>query len=314
MTHERHDNDYSCLIPVSPRRTTLIAESRQYEVIVQDIEYVQHDGTPLLTRLYLPQGSGPFPLVAEVHGGAWCRGDRMDEDRLNQALAQRGIVVAALDFRMPPNAGYPASLTDINYAVRWLKTHATQWHCQPDAVGLMGLSSGAHQAMLAAMRPHDPRYAALHPDPAGQDARAAFVVLCWPVIDPLGRYHYALDWKASGRPYPDAIDRVIPDHLKYWGHEEAMSEASPLRMLERGEPIEMPPVLYLQGEEDLVHPRAHLERFASAYQRAGGDLTLRWFPGEAEGFVNKKPDAPATAQAVDEIARFINTRCQPKNH
>jgi len=39
------------------------------------------------------------------------------------------------------------------------------------------------------------------------------------------------------------------------------------------------------------------------------DLTLRWFAGEAESFVNKKPDAPATAEAVAAIAAFARTHC-----
>ena len=285
--------------------------SSTFDVTTEDVEYRRHEGAPLLARLYLPQGSGPFPLLAEVHGGAWCRGDRLDEDRLNQALARRGIAVAALDFRMPPQAGYPASIADVNYGVRWLKSRAAQWRIRPEMVGLMGLSSGAHQAVLAAMRPRDPRYAALPVTraAAGIDARAAFVVLCWPVIDPLGRYHYARELQASGRPYPEAIDRVIPDHLKYWGGEEEMAEGNPVLALERGEAVETPPVLYLQGELDSVHPRAHLERFVAAYRLAGGEVTLRWFPGEAEGFVNKKPDGASTAEALDEIARFVRARC-----
>ncbi|HSV44673.1 MAG TPA: alpha/beta hydrolase [Ramlibacter sp.] len=288
--------------------TELFTETSPVAVTTQDVEYARHDGVPLLARIYLPQGPGPFPLVAEVHGGAWCRGDRLDEDRFNEALARRGVVVAALDFRMPPQASYPASLVDINYAVRWLKSTAAQWRSRSDMVGLMGLSSGAHLSVLSAMRPHDPRYAALPLEGADAaiDARAAFVVACWPVIDPLGRYHYALEWQASGRPYPEGIGRVIPDHVKYWGNEQAMDEGSPVQALERGENAFTPPVLYLQGESDLLHPRGHAERFAAAYRSAGGELHLRWFPEEAEGFVNKKPDSQSTAQAIDEVVRFVN--------
>lgn len=282
-----------------------------FDIRVEDTEYLSHAGEGLLARLHLPQGPGPFPLVAEVHGGAWCRGDRRDEDRLNQALARRGIAVAALDFRMPPRAAYPASIADVNYGMRWLKANAAQWHSSPALVGLMGLSSGAHQAMLAAMRPDDARYAAL-PLPAGApggNARAAFVVLCWPVIDPLGRYRYARELQAGGQPHPEAIDRVIPDHLRYWGDEDAMGEGNPVLALERGEAVETPPVLCLQGERDVVHPRAHLERFVTRYREAGGTVDIRWFPDEAEGFVNKKPDAPSTAAAIDTIARFVHASC-----
>ncbi len=283
------------------------------EVTVEDLVYLRHGALALQARLYRPQGPGPFPAVAEIHGGAWCRGGRLDEDGMNRRLAARGIVVVALDFRMPPQAGYPASLADIHYAVRWIKSSAQAWRADPGRVSLLGVSSGAHQAMLVAMRPDDPRYAAI-PPPAGSpgtDARVASVVMGWPVIDPAGRYRYALELRAAGGDYPEAIDRVIPDHLKFWGDEAAMAEGSPLRILERGERIHAPPVLCLQGEADRVHPRAHLERFADAYARAGGTMTLHWFPGEAEGFIGRKPDGESAVRAVDEIARFLRAAGRP---
>ncbi len=282
--------------------------TRPHDVSVQEVEYLRHAGEGLLARMYLPQGPGPFPLVCQVHGGAWCRGSRLDEDRLNRELARLGVVVAAVDFRMPPQAAYPASLADLHAAMRWLKLHARQWNAHPSGVGLMGVSSGAHQAMLLAMRPTDPRYAALPVDGAAHDARAAFVVLCWPVIDPLGRYRYALDLQRSGQPYPEAIDRVIPDHLRYWKDEASMDEGSPLRILARGEPVDTPPVFYLQGDQDLVHPRAHLDSFVLAYRAAGGPLTLQLIEGEAEGFIHKKPDAPASLAAIEDIAHFVQAQ------
>ena len=112
-------------------------------------------------RLFKPKGLGPFPLMIDLHGGAWCGQDRTSDALFNEALANSGVVVAALDCRMPPIDGYPASLADINYAMRWLKARAGELKSRADRVGLLGISSGAHQAMLSAMRPRDPRYAAI---------------------------------------------------------------------------------------------------------------------------------------------------------
>jgi acetyl esterase/lipase len=217
-------------------------------------------------------------------------------------------VVAALDFRMPPVAPYPASMADINYGIRWLKTQAAALGSRPDLVGVLGVSSGAHQAMLGAMRPTDPRYAAM-PLPAGApavDASVRCVVLCWPVIDPLGRYHHAKRLKAGGKPYPDIVDRVLPLHDRYWPTEDAMAEGNPVLALERGEPVRLPPALYLQGTADQAHPRPHLERFIALYRAAGGQVDLELFEGEAEAFIMRNPTSPAAGRAVDRIVQFVH--------
>src|SRR3989440_6702674 len=280
------------------------------ELDVDDVEYIRHGTKPLLARLFRPRATGPFPLMVELHGGAWCRGDRLNDTVINEPLARSGVVVAALDFRMPPEAPYPASLADINYAIRWLKTRATALGSRPDLVGVLGTSSGAHQAMLGGMRPHDRRYAAV-PLPAGLpavDASVRCAVLCWPVIDPLARYHYAKRLRASGPPYPEVVDRVLPCHDRFWQTEEAMAEGSPGQALERGERVALPPVLYIQGTRDQAHPRADLDRFVARYRAAGGEVELELFEGEAEGFVVRNPTSPAATRAAEKIVEFVHKR------
>jgi acetyl esterase/lipase len=217
------------------------------------------------------------------------------------------VVVAALDFRQPPEASYPGSLVDISYAVRWLKAHAADFHGRADRVGLMGASSGAHLAMLLAMKPRDPKYAAL-PLPPGSpavDGTVRCAVLCWPVIDPLGRYRYAKALKAGGPPYPDVVDRVLPGHEAYWRTEEAMAEGNPVLVLERGERVETPPVVYIQGTLDQAHPRADLDRFVSQYRKIGGQVDLELMEGEAEGYINRKPASPAVERTIARIVEFV---------
>ena len=116
--------------------------------------------------IYRPKGEGPFPALVECHGGAWCLSDRITEKLRHEAMARAGIVSIALDFRSGIEAPYPASAQDINYAVRWAKANARMLKTRPDLIGLSGQSSGGHLAMLVAMRPNDPRYAAI-PLPAG---------------------------------------------------------------------------------------------------------------------------------------------------
>jgi acetyl esterase len=282
------------------------ATHTQLTFTVEDVEYLRHGANPLLLRLFKPHGAGPFPLLIDLHGGAWCGQDRTSDALFNEALAKSGVLVAALDFRMPPVACYPASLADINYAIRWLKARAGALKLRADRVGLMGISSGGHQAMLTALRPRDTRYASIpFLEEANVDATVAAVVLVWPVIDPLRRFYHAKRLKAAGGTYPEQIDRVIPLHLKFWQTEEAMEEGNPVGILERGEAVDMPPVLYVQGGKDVVHPRADLERFVTNYRRRGGTVDLALYEGEGEGFI-RDAGSKAAAQAIERIIRFVH--------
>src|SRR5688572_20057518 len=98
----------------------------RHEIDVEDVEYLRHGDKPLLARVYKPRGTGPFPIIVDLHGGAWTKKDRTSDVVTCEALARNGIVAVALDFRMPPQGGYPASLADSNYAIRWCKSRAKE--------------------------------------------------------------------------------------------------------------------------------------------------------------------------------------------
>jgi len=295
-------------------------KSSAYEVDVEDVEYLRHGDTALLARLFKPRGQGPFPAIVELHGGAWCLGDRKQDTTINEQLARAGILVAALDFRVPPAASYPGSLTDINYGIRWLKTQATKLGTRPDMVCTFGISSGGHQAMLLGMRPNDSRYSAisLPGDRSAVDASVRGVIMGAPVIDPIGRYRYARQLKESGKPYPEFVDMVLPLHDKYWKTEEAMAEGSPVQALERGERVALPPVLYIQDTRDIVHPRPQLERFVELYRKAGGQVDLELSEGAGDAFAprnpppalgrmyeKRDPSSPVASRVIEKMISFV---------
>ena len=277
-----------------------------YEIDVEDVEYLRHGDKPLLARLYKPRGTGPFPLVIDLHGGAWNNKDRTSDAGTDEPLARSGCVVVALDFRMPPIAKYPASIQDVNYAIRWCKANSATWGSMPDRVGILGVSSGGHQAMLAAMRSHDERYAAiaLKPD-TKMDASVRAVVLCWPVIDPLGRYRYAKNMKEEGKHLKQA-EEWIAKHDRYWADENEMAEGNPTLLLERGEKVAMPPVLYLQGTADVAHPKPNREQFVAGYTKAGGKVELHLFEGVGEAFITNDPTSPQAKEAIEKIIEFVH--------
>jgi acetyl esterase/lipase len=236
----------------------------------------------------------------------------MTDEAIHEVLAKSGVVVVSLDFRMPPDASYPGSMQDISYGIRWAKTNAAKLNGRADAVGVMGTSSGGHQAALTAMRPRDSRYAALPLAGGGEltatgrqevDATVRCAILLWPVIDPLGRYRYAKELQKAG---PGSIaDRVLPSHDDYWKTEAAMEEGNPVMALERGEKTEMPPMLYLQATKDQAHPRPHLDRFVAEYRKAGGSLELELYEADGSGFA-RKGDTPAGAKSQARIIEFVH--------
>jgi len=279
--------------------------TQMYEVDIADVAYLRHGDAPLLARLFKPQGSGPFPIMLELHGGAWVRGTRENGNAANEALAKTGVIVAALDFRT--HAPYPASVADIHYAVRWAKTQAASWKGKPDRIGAMGTSSGAHQAMLLGMRPHDARYAAL-PAPAGAggvDGTLACVIMISPVIDPLGRYLYAKGLRSDCTPPEGMGAQWPPMHEQYWGTEEAMAEGAPARMLARGEKTALPPTLTLRRAYEASHPRPDFDEFIDQYRKAGGSIEVTIFAGEGGGLLSDLASQVAE-QTLEEMGTFIN--------
>jgi acetyl esterase/lipase len=284
----------------------LATETQTYEVDIADVEYLNHGKTPLLARVFKPRGSGPLPIMIELHGGAWVRGNRFNGDEANEALAKNGVTVVALDFRVPPEAPYPASLADIHYGIRWAKTQAASWNGSPDKIGAMGTSSGAHLAMLLGMRPDDSRYAAL-PQPAGAaavDATLGCVILVSPVIDPLGRYHYAKGLRDDCTPPEGMAERVVANHDEYWQTEEAMAEAAPARILDRGERTSLPPSQLLAHDYEAGHPRPDTEEFIRQYRKAGGQIDVTFFEGDGEGLL-KDLSSPVAIQTLEQMTAFI---------
>lgn len=262
-----------------------------------------------MARLIRPRGTGPFPIMVELHGGAWVNGNRHDEDAPNEALAKNGVIVVALDFRVPPVASYPASLADINYGIRWSKTQAESWNGIPGSVGVMGTSTGGHQSMLLGLRPDDARYAAL-PLPAGSaavDGSVGCAILVSPLTDPLGRYQYAKGLRPDLTPPAGMAERVPPFHEQYWLTEEAMIEGTPARILERGERTSLPPMLSLAREYEASHPRPDLDEFITQYRKAGGQIDVTFFGDEYEGEgLLKDLSLPIAKETLELMTAFIH--------
>lgn len=115
---------------------------------VQQIAYA--DESPAQTMdLYLPADSGePAPVVVLIHGGAFALGDSGSESQLAQTLVDGGFAVAAVNYRLSGEAGYPAGAQDVKAAVRWLRAKASGYDLDQGRIAAWGQSAGGWLANM----------------------------------------------------------------------------------------------------------------------------------------------------------------------
>jgi acetyl esterase len=269
--------------------------SQQYAIKVWDVEYRRDPVRTLMARIYQPQGKGPFPVLLDVHGGAWNDQDRTANAPVDERLAASGLLVVAIDVRLAREAPYPASVADVHYGIRWLKSKAREWDGDPATLGALGSSSGGHVLELCAMRPHDPRYAmyALSEAPL-LDATLLYVIARSPISNPLARYEQAQKMKRA---------TLISNSELYFNPWDSIFDGNPQRIVERGEAAVLPPMFILQGElDDNVLPAVQ-EHFVATYRAAGGEIDYEVFPGAEHRWIIQP--GPQTERAIDMIKAFI---------
>jgi acetyl esterase len=266
-----------------------------YQIKIWEEDFRQIPQRMLMARICQPVGDGPFPVLLDLHGGAWARKDRTANVHMAEAMAQSGILTVSVDLRLSAEAPYPASVQDANYAIRWLKVKAPDWHGDPSTIGVLGSSSGGHVAQLLGMRPNDPRYNALplegHPQ---VDAQINYLALRSPISDPLARYNNAL-----AKDRQEMADR----HHVYFNPFEDIKEGNPQLILERKESVELPPMLLMQGGlDDNVLPAIQL-KFGESYRAAGGECEVQVFEGCDHLWVLEP--GPDTERAHEMLKSFI---------
>lgn len=269
--------------------------SARYEVSISDPVLLEHSTGALEATVYQPRGDGPFPGLLNIHGGAWCRGERSDDHPMIMALASSGMAVVALEYRLAPQYPYPAQIMDTNLGIRWMKANARDLNIDPDSVGAMGCSSGGHTVMMNGLRPDDPRYNALDLPGDAVDASVRYLLCCWPVLDPYARYLYARNV---------ADDRLVVSTEAYFLNEAAMHEGNPQEILERQEIVELPSTLIIQGTNDGNVPLSIPHKFEETYRRAWGSVEFELFPGMPHGFGNQP--FPESARAIGVMKGFIS--------
>jgi acetyl esterase/lipase len=275
----------------------------RFELKVTEVEYRRSaHGRSLMARIYQPLGTGPFPVVLDLHGGAWNFKDRHAEEPFDRALASAGALVVAVDLTLAPEAPYPACVQDANYAVRWLKAKAGAWNGDVSKIGVFGSSSGGHVAQLLAMRPRDARYNALpFQEAPALDATVDYVLARSPISNTFARFQNAQTMKNV------AMVKLNEAFFVPW---ETIHEANPQEILDRREAIALTPFLIMQGAlDDNVRPAAQT-LFVEAYRALGGSCDYTIFEGCGHEWVATPGPQTDRAHEVAKnfIARQVNTR------
>ena len=272
----------------------------QFEIKVWDVEYLKTPKRTLMARVYQPQGPGPFPVLLDLHGGAWNNKDRFANAPMDEAAAKSGLLVVAIDMSLAPEAPYPACVQEASYGVRWLKAKAIEWNGDASTLGVLGSSSGGHVAQLLGMKPNEVRYnAQVLAGAPGINTRVAYIATRSPISDPFARFKQAEKMKR---------DHMIKNSTTFFNPWEAIHEANPQEMLDRGEKVELPPMLIMQGAlDDNVIPPIQ-EKFSETYRKAGGQCQLEIFADCSHEWVAKP--GPHTDRAHAMLKAFIAQQLQ----
>ncbi|MCQ2380420.1 MAG: alpha/beta hydrolase [Victivallaceae bacterium] len=120
-----------------------------------DVPYLG-EGREEKMDMYLPEGTGKLrPAVVVIHGGSWHHGSKstVRENNICGNLASHGYVAVSIDYLLSRDASpsWPTNLMDCKNAVRFLRANAEKYAIDPDRIGLLGASAGAHLAALVVM-------------------------------------------------------------------------------------------------------------------------------------------------------------------
>lgn len=133
-----------------PRQIPGIPLRSEIHELRTDVVYDEVDGVPLRYDHYRPlRATGPAPAVVFVHGGGWTHGDPSQAAGNALHFARRGIATIAISYRLAPGHRFPDPLDDVRRGLRHVRANAEAFGVDPDRLALLGLSAGAHLAMLA---------------------------------------------------------------------------------------------------------------------------------------------------------------------
>ncbi|HPG34629.1 MAG TPA: alpha/beta hydrolase [Lentimicrobium sp.] len=129
---------------------TIVEEFHSPNVIAQhDLVYYTFGNRKLHADVFYPSDtSKKHPGVILIHGGGWASGNKSHLVPLAQKLAANGFVATSVEYRLSPEAKYPAGVIDLKTAIRWFKQNGSKFNLDTTKIAVLGTSAGATLATL----------------------------------------------------------------------------------------------------------------------------------------------------------------------
>ena len=247
------------------------------------------DGHDLPSRIYTPQGEGPFPLLLFFHGGGFTIGSIASHDPVaRQLCAQAEAVVVSVDYRLAPEHRFPAAADDCFAATRWAAEHAAELDADPTRIAVCGDSAGGNLAAVVAILARD----------AGAPPVCA-QALFYPTTD-ASKEHPSITENAEG-PFLTA-DTMRWFHEQYHGPDGDPSDwrASPILAPDLSN---LPPALIITAQYDPLRDEG--EAYGKALQAAGVPVTMNRYEDMGHVFVQLAGMLEQGRQAISEAAAHL---------
>jgi acetyl esterase/lipase len=292
---------------------------------------------PLTLDLYRPGSTSPArPLVIYVHGGGWQSGHTRHSGAFENwpavlaSIAERGYVVASLEYRLSSEARFPAAIQDVKAAIRWLRVHASDYGIDPRRAVIWGGSAGGQLAALAgttcgvaALEPPGAA-AAQRPEPgaasgsapalqaAARDSGVSAKSDVSDCVQGVIAWYGIFDFSTLARQSSGGLNAADPAAApaRYLGcalakcGAETIAAASSTHYLDAQDA----PVLMIHGVSDHTVPIQQSRAYLAALKAKGVPAELVEIPAVDHSFIGATPAATraASLQALQKSLDFID--------